>query len=791
MSFIANKGQFEDTIEYYGEFPGGKIFFNRGGQIVYYLASGQKSEAAKAFEIREQFLHGQPAQITGQAIAPAKVNYFIGSNPDRWHQDVPTYHRVNFGEIYEKINLVFEARNNMVEKLFYIAPGGDPSRIRIQLTGAETVSIDDSGQLIVQITGHRLKFSAPVAYQVRNGRRCVVKTAYTLAGNQYGFKVAAYDTTRELVIDPLISSTFMGEFSIQPRSYNGMAMAADASGNVFVASTSYYDFLPGTAKAYQKDLAGDYDMVITKYSSDLKTLLAATFLGGTEEETASDIALDASGNVFVAGTTASEDFPLTANTHNGRDDAVVAKLSNDLSSLQGALLVGGSYTEYAHAMALNESGLPYITGHTFSADFPVTPGAYEYEESGQSEVFVTQLNTALSAIVASTVFGGPEHDSGEAIAIAPGGGHVYIAGGAGYKFPTPNGDKTVIEPGDRDAMVAMLTGNLSSLSAATYIGGSNADMALSIAFNGGERVYVSGITESKDIWHKNTRTANGYSLFISEVSPQLNGVTTTLFEGSGNHWPTGLAISNDNYVYVTGWTTSNDFPTTEGTYDPSFNGNKDGFIIKLSESIWTTIACTYWGGAEDDLPHDVIIDTWGNIYITGVSVSEDLPITASAYHKTFFGYGGYTSNGFIARFSPDLKLSDLKPDGPRIYVIPNPIDIGEVKIGHTQKSPHVIILNQGNQDLTISSIAIEGRDRDDFAFTYDDCSGVTVSPNSSCLFGLMFEPLLDTASVANLSIKSNDSPRSPFIISLKGQGKSSSFKEKIPAAIINLLLLAP
>ena len=324
--------------------------------------------------------------------------------------------------------------------------------------------------------------------------------------------------------DSLVYSTFLGD----TKSELGYAIAIDDDGFAYVTGcTSSTDF-PTTPGAYDTTYNFQRDVFITKLSQSGDSLVYSTFMGSSKNEDGEDIAVDPSGYAYVTGGTYSSGFPTTdgayQTTHNGDWDGYVAKLSQSGDSLEYSTFLGGSAGEGTYGIAIDSEGNSFITGRTTSSDFPTTEGAYDrIHNGGYGDVFVTKLAASGGSLLYSTFIGGSERDSGEDITVGT-DGYACVTGKTNSEdFPVVAGAyDTTFNGGDNDIFVLNLRPSGGSLEYSTFLGGSNADSGLAIAV-----------------------------------------------DGMGN-------------AFVTGDTSSNDFPTSQDAYDGSIDGYSDAIIAKLS-----------------------------------------------------------------------------------------------------------------------------------------------------------------------------------------------------------------
>jgi len=677
--------------------------------------SGKKTETPKqsfsekrgSIVIREILDGNTIPMARGEGAAAAKINYFKGNTSGKWISTIPSFRMVSLGEVYEGIELKLKAQGSTVEKLFYIKPGANPDKIKIRLETAERsgLKINDEGELVVETETGTVRFSRPVAYQIINGNKAEVPVAYCLqkedaaggisdgghhaaenekyrwygaedlhdaelvAANHaaknsdtafiYGFQLGNFDRTKELVIDPMISSTFIGG-SDEDRV---RSVAVDSNDNTYVLGVTMSEDFPATEGAYAASSGGNKDIFISKFSNDLTSLVASTYLGGANTDEAYALAIDSSDNVYITGLTYSDDFPVTENAYDtsySSGEVYVSKLNSDLGSLTASTYLGGSYGEEAQSLALDASGNIYVTGMTSSKDFPTTEGAYDTSFAGASrEIFISKLDNDLKSLLASTFLGGSAYDGAYSLALDS-SDNVYVTGVTkSDDFPTTADifDDSFNE--NEDAFISKFNSDLTSLLASTYLGGYDYDGAYSLALDSSDNVFVAGYTGSTDSADFPT-TDDAYDpfyyggdAFVSKFDTDLTGLLASTYLGGSDYDEIySLAVDTRGNVYVTGITQSEDFPTTDGVFDDSFNGNEDAFISKFSSDLTSLLASTYLGGTDEDTSRFITIDSNGRVCVAGSTFSEDFPTTEGMYSTSF---NNESSEGFISRFDSSLS----------------------------------------------------------------------------------------------------------------------------------------
>src|SRR5208337_2745882 len=490
----------------------------------------------------------------GAEELPGKSNYFIGNDPQKWRTNVPNYAKVRYQGVYPGVDLVYYGnQGGRLEYDFVVAPGADPRAIRFALetgnwkleTGnskpaafqsaignrQSTIRLDANGDVVVKTDGGEVRFQKPVVYQpmtddpkpqIQN-RKLLDGRYVLLAGNRVGFEIPNYDNTKPLVIDPVLSySTYLGGSGVEGGS-SSVSIAVDGSGNAYVASgTSSLNF-PATTGAFQTTNKG--------------------------------------------ATVCNQSYPC--------GDAMVAKINPTGSQLVYSTYLGGTGDDYADGLAVDSAGNAYVTGVTSSTDFPTTPEALQTGLGGGYDIFVTKLNATGSALVYSTYLGGSEDETVEALALDS-SGDAYVAGGSSStNFPTTSG--------------AYDTTFSSEKATALGCGSSGAPEPCPYAI-------------------------------VTELNPAGTGlIYSTFLGGSGNDSAGGLAVDSSGAAYVTGWTSSIDFPTTAGAFQNSLKAVLCGpgwqcpnaFFTKLNpqgKGLADLAYSTYLGGTGNEYPFSAAVD---------------------------------------------------------------------------------------------------------------------------------------------------------------------------------------
>jgi Beta-propeller repeat len=459
LSFIPNDGQTEEAVRYYAQGAGYGFYFTQKGATLCFAQDKRRGGHALALD----FLGADPdAMLTARQQRAGKVNYLMGDDPARWEQGLSTHAELLYGGLWPGIDMAVRGDRGNLKYEFHLKPGASVEDVRLGYRGAEGLKVGAGGELLVRTPLGILKDAAPVSYQRIDGERVPVESRYKLTGDGgYGFAVGAYDPRYPLVIDPgLDYSTFLGGSGVD----TGDSIAV-RDGRAYVTGITQYDY-PTTPGAFDRTFDGDVDAFVTKLNPAGSALDYSTFLGGTdlldaEREQGFGITVDGEGRAYVTGRTDSPDFPTTRGafdrTFEGFEDVFVTKLNASGSELAYSTFLGGPGDDFGSDMAVDGSGRAYVTGNTFSADFPTTPGAFDRTFNGAEDAFVTKLNPAGSALDYSTFLGGTSFDTGRGIAVG-GSGRVYVTGytpSADYPT-TPDAFDTSFNGIDVDAFVTKL-----------------------------------------------------------------------------------------------------------------------------------------------------------------------------------------------------------------------------------------------------------------------------------------------------------------------------------------------
>jgi hypothetical protein len=606
LSFDANQGQADPQVQFMAAGNGYTVSLT-GSEAIFGLGSNQTAgESVVHMRVVDS---NSAIRGIGLEPLPGTVNYFRGNDPNQWRTDIATFSRVEYPNVYPGINLVFYGSQQQLEYDFDVAPGADPSIISLDFAGAGDVTIDSAGNLDLATPSGTIQQQKPVLYQEVNGVRQEVTGGYVSRGpGQVHFQVGAYDPALPLVIDPVLAySTYLGGSVID----NGYGIALDNDGNVYLTGqTSSADF-PISNSAFQPVFGGFQNAFVTKLDPTCTTILYSTFIGGSHADRATGIAVDGDGNAYITGRTMSTDFLVTpgafsTNYQGGDTDAFVSKLAPGGDSLVYSTYLGGEGNDNGIAIAVDGAGDAFVAGGTGSDGFPTTQSAYQYAPYG-TDAFMTEFDPSGSHLLYSTRLGGSfSNERANAIALDA-NGNVYIAGQTtSPDFPTWNAFQDTFGGGISNAFVAEFDPTQfgdASLIFSTYLGGSGDDRGLGITVAADGAVYVTGETSSPDFPTLNalqpTYGGGDYNSFVAKFDAAGTLIYSTYLGGSGSDGGTGITTDADGNAYLTGFTRSQDFPTMNA-FQPTLGGGYDAFVAKLDPEGTQLIFSSYLGGSGDE-----------------------------------------------------------------------------------------------------------------------------------------------------------------------------------------------
>lgn len=635
LSFEPNQGQTDSPVRYLSRGAGYSLFLTpneavfslqqKAGKATSPFDAIGKKQAPAAKRPHDSVLRVQlvspsaNVSITGLDRLPGKSNYFRGNDPSQWVKDVPTYSKLQYSSVFPGIDLVYYGNQGQLEYDFVVSPGSETRPIRLNFKGARRLRID-------RPTGDLVM---SVASQEIRFHKPVAYQNETAEGARH-FVAAAYQL--------------------------------DAHNQV--------GFTLGTYNHSQR-------LVIDP------TLSYSTYVGGSNNDYGTALAVDPSGAAYLTGYTGSTNFPVTAGAYqstcsggcaSSTVDAFVSKIDPTGSFLEYSTYLGGSGNDYGEGIAVDASGNAYIVGQTLSLNFPFTPGALQTKCGGGTgktcpggDIFISEINSQGNGLVYSTYLGGNNADQGNSIALDA-NNNAYITGFTqSTHFPVTHGAfQTTCQCSIRSvAFVTELNPSGTALVYSSYLGGSFSDIGYSIALDSSNNAYLTGLTHSSNFpvtpGAFQTTLQADTSAWVAKMNPTgtaliystfLGGDTaaTTECEACG----TSIAVDSSGDAYVCGLTAEQNFPTTPGAYQTAFIGatnGHDAFITELNPSGSGLVVSTYLGGNGDTGATAIATDSSNNIWVRGNTKSTTFPVTPGAFQLT--NAGAY--DVFVTELNPSAS----------------------------------------------------------------------------------------------------------------------------------------
>ncbi len=661
LRFEANQGQWNPAVLYAAR---------SGGYDLMLTARGPALTFTGSHRIEISLLNSNPAaKIEALGQLPTRTNYFVGAR-ESWHTNVANYSRIRYGAVYPGVDVVYYGRRNQLEYDFVLQPGADPRAIRLRFRGAKHLGITPEGDLEFESESGRMVQKKPSIYQedlVTSTRREIQGHYVMVARNVVGLRLDRYDRTQPLVIDPtLVYCTYLGGSGADQIN----AVRVDSQGHLYVAgSTTTSDILAGpTNGAFSSTNAGGTDVfvaIIDITPGSGYPLLYLSYIGGASADIPLAMAVDSEDNVYLTGTTASTDFPVTGSaiqsTLAGTAMAAFVLelnpfgLSGGVSLVYSTYLGGTTGDTTGNGIAVDRNGMVYVIGSTRATDFPVTTSAFQGVTWGPQDAFLCQLDPNAGVMVYSTYLGGELADQGRAIAVAPNGLVYFAVSTSSTEFPMAGyayNYNLTSSYGIAIGVMDMTRVGVDSLVYATYFGGSDIQEVRGMALDAAGNLLVTGYTLATDFpvtpdAFQPKAKGNG-DAFVSVLSPLNPGhflVYSTYLGGAQGDVAYGIAGDSAGNVWVAGYTLSTDFPVTADALQPGWANGTNMFITKLKRGVSGPAGLqysTFLGGAGTYVATGLVIGPDGTLYVAGWGTI-GLPTSPTATQ----GWAGGSSDGFI------------------------------------------------------------------------------------------------------------------------------------------------
>jgi hypothetical protein len=734
LIFEPNRGQDDAQVKFLAHGSGYGLYLTENEAVLAFPGNARNGSARSAIRMQFTGAASKPEMQSSQPL-PGRTNYLIGNDSSQWRRNIPQFGRVQYKSLYRGVDLDFYGRQGHLEYDFEVAPGVDPSAINLRFEGAQSVRVADNGDLILSSTAGELRFQKPHVYQKSSSKTEDVSGAFVLrADNTVGFDVGAYDRTRALVIDPVLSfSTLLGGSGSESCTAlvgaafvpHCPAVAVDSANRIYLAgATSAASGFPtpSSAPGSVGPKGGTSDVFVARISNSGSALALdlLTFFGGSGTDYPVGVAVDSGFNVYVAGNTASNDFPTTSTgfqtsvSTSAVNHAFVTLLDSSFSGALYSTYLAGSGIDTASDMTLDSQGRVYVFGTTTSSNFPITQNALQPAPAAQNQFFFSKLNTTLSAansLLYSTYLGGSTPSGGQVM----GGGialdsnfNVYLAGGTTFTdMPVVNALQGN-NAGGFDVWAAVLLAPANNTQQytplyETYFGGTGDDVAYAVAADSTHsNFYVAGSTTSGGITGPSTVTplqannAGGGDAFLARfVNPATTGTTQgsatlgyfTYLGGAQQDVALAMVADSNQNARIAGFTASGPLANPNPLFNSS-GGGIDAFFARIvttnTTSTTNTSSTSILGGSGTDRGTSVAIDALLNSYVAGETSSGNFPVASDPSVAAVTPLQSSLSGGsdaFVSKIGPNTNgltftCTGASCPGSNPTVNPSPVGVG-------------------------------------------------------------------------------------------------------------------
>jgi hypothetical protein len=655
LTFVENRGQWAGDFRFLARAPGTMAWLRHDG-ITLRLERRDRNEG---FVLRLRFEGASPsALLEGEERRPGAHSFFLGGDPGRWRTALPGWAAVRYRGLCAGTDLRVRDAGGRIEYDLLLDDAARAEGLVVRCEGITDLRVQDDGSLVLVTPAGELVQTAPVAW-VEPEARPVACRYRRLGPDRFGFAVDAPAGSR-LVIDPaLVWSSYLGGSGYEW----AYSAAHEPSGEVTVVGETPSSDFPVTPGVFDPSYNGTAqpttDVFVSRFDATGTALVWSTYLGGSGGDKPYAVVGSGAGTVIVVGNASSSNFPTTAGvwdrTLGGSSDVFVTRLNATGSALLWSTYLGGGSGDVGNDGAVAADGSVVVTGVTSSSDFPVTPGAYQTGARGTSDVFVTRLNAAGSALVQSTRLGGGSGDVGKSVALDDSGAVTVSGVTSSGDFPVTPGAFQTTPQGPSDVFVSRLDPTLANLVWSTFLGGGSGDVGEGLAVDGAGVPTVTGVTSSSDFpltpgaWQTNPQGSS--DTFVTRLTAGGDAlVWSTLVGGGSGDVGKAVTLDGTGAAVVSGQTSSNDYPTTPGAWDTTAGGSADGFVTRVDAAGASLLFSSFVGGGGSDggEGHGAL---GANLFtVVGTANSDDFPTTPGAVQRNARG----VSDAFVTTLRPWL-----------------------------------------------------------------------------------------------------------------------------------------
>jgi hypothetical protein len=708
LIFIPNRGQLDERVDFVINGKDKGIYFTAEGLTYVLIEQGEEQQSVDELSSPREIEPDQIGSATSQTSwvvkldfvearqgvrpesleeAETVISYFKGKS-EEWQAGFRASSKIIYRDLWPGIDLVYSGTVNRLKYEFIVHPGADPSQIKLAYRGANSVKLNENGQLEISTPIAAFSDDLPLAWQGENNTRREVKVAYALnettnsGVHTYSFDIGAYDTRETLILDPamLVYCGFLGgggdDF--------GNGLAVDNSGAVYLtghtnSNQMTFPVIVGPDLVHN----GGFDAFIAKINPTGSSLEYCSYLGGSGYDSSWCIAIDTAGNAYVAGQTASNNFPVTVGpflTYNAKDEAFVAKVNSAGTALVYCGYLGGTQNECAYGIAVDAAGNACVTGQTGSGNFPVVNAGWANATTLQGgslgkDAFVAKVNPTGTALAYSGYLGGTGYDLAKCIAVDV-AGDAFVSGETrSTDFPIVNAswtNATGYQGGVSDAFMVKINPTGSALTYSGYFGGSGNESAYGIAVDASGSAYLAGQTSSPNLSVVNTAWTGAAALrgntdaFVAKINPAGIALDYCGYCGGDDvESASSITVDTAGNAYVAGTTYSANFPAQNTAWDnsttfqsgPGLFPGADAYIAKINPSGTTLVWSGYLGGSTgNDSGNGIAVDPAGRVYVAGTSFSANFPVTNAGWTGSALRQG--TRDAFVAKIAEPTLILD-------------------------------------------------------------------------------------------------------------------------------------
>ncbi len=698
ISFIQNNNQWHPSVRYKANIGGINTVYLEENAFTYVFSNHEDVEGIhdvmyasdsvrnahfiRSHAYKVHFQNAQTDRLEGLDKKVEYNNYILGNDPSKWATYVPLFHKINYQNIYEGINLETYSSEGHFKYDFIVEAGADPRQIILDYEGTDGIEMDN-GNLIIYTSVETIIEKQPFAYQLIEGKERVVNCQYVLNGNQVTFEFPdGYDDSKPLIIDPtVIAATLSGTFGA---ANFGHTATFDNGGNIYAGGISFGIGYPTTSGAFQTSFnLGSTDIAVSKYNPTGSSLIFATYIGGNGVDFPHSMVTDFDQQLYIFGSTESNNFPVTSNavqqSKGGGSDIIVVKLNSTGSGLVGSTFMGGSGSDginttyqpngqqvnpyynygdkYRGEIIIDNQGNAYIASCSSSNNFPTTSGSFNtsFNTAGvgvypAQDGVVFKLNSDLSTLFWSTFVGESEPDIALGLRLDD-DNNVYVTGVAGSSsFPTTPG---TIQPnyngGQEDGFIIKLSADGKNMIYGTFWGTPQVDHSYFIDIDEDHNVHIYGqtsgsMTITPNTYYYNVNSPQFLASFTSDLSTTV--YSTVVGTGSNQSYdfaPVAFMVDKCNNIYFSGYYAGNGLPTTSNAIE-SFASPFSFYLGVLEPNATALSYGTYYGDADHVDGGTSRFDKSGTVYQGVCSCTQSgtlntLPNAYATFQSTFCDIG--------------------------------------------------------------------------------------------------------------------------------------------------------